>query len=93
MTGINNNPFYTVDSIVDRVAGQYTDPSAQALLEASIWEYKGNNTLLSCMDKDQDSPFVQEMIKRGEWMLEVAEVYLTAAAQLEGSGRGKPSLI
>jgi hypothetical protein len=81
--GINNNPFFEVTNLIEVIEGNYTNPVAQALLEAEIWERKGISTLASCVEKDQDSPFVQSVIMQGQWKLEVAANYLDAAVWME----------
>lgn len=80
---INQNPFYEVTNLVDMIKDQYTDPVAQALLEAELWERKGLNTMASCIGKDQSTDTYHNMMMRGQWMLEVADNYLAAAVYME----------
>jgi hypothetical protein len=80
---INKNPFYEIDNLVEMIKDQYTDPVAQALLEATIWERKGTLTMVSCVGKDQSTETYQNMMMRGEWMIEVAGNYYAAAIKLE----------
>lgn len=80
---INQNPHFSVSGIVEMYTKECPHPVDQALLEAEIWERKAINTLYSCVDKDQTSPTVQNVIMRGQWQMEVADNYLQAAVQME----------